>query len=123
MRWGVTLVLWVAGLLVCSLYLGPGVQAQSPGQTKAMNQRADTVIKQKKRFLTKVLREHGISCETDLDGMITHINAHGDWLAVRKLDVVPVPKENDKAGEVVGHEVFIYTDGEAMRLFSDSRVR
>lgn len=123
MKWTVGLILWFAVFFPCSLFLGPGVQAQSSGQIKAMNQRAETVIKQKNRFVTKVLREHGISCETDLEGMITGIYAHGDWLAVRKLDIVPVPKEDDEAGEVVGHEVFIYTDGETIRLFSESKVR
>ena len=123
MRWSVTLISWFAVLLVCSVYLGRGVQAQSPGQIKAMNQRADTVIKQKNRFVAKVLREHGISCESGLDGMNTGINAHGDWLPVRRVDIVPVPKEGGEGDEVVGHEVLIYTDGKTVRLFSGSRVR
>ena len=123
MRRRVTFIPWVTVFLLCSLFFGPRVQARLPGQIKAMNQRADTVIKQRNRFVTKVLREHGISCETDMNGMITRINAHGDWLPVRKLEIVPVPKKGGEADEVVGHEVFMYTDGETVRLFSDIRVR
>ena len=123
MRSRIAFVQWVGVFLLCSLLLAPRVQARSPGQIKAMNQRADTVIRQKNRFVTKVLQKHGISCETDINGMITRINTHGDWVPVRKLDIVPVPKEGGEADEVVGHEVLIYTYGETVRLFSDIKVR
>jgi len=88
-----------------------------------MNQRADTVINQKNRFVIKVFQQYGMSCETDINGMIIRINAHGDWVPVRKLDIVPVPKECGEADEVIGHEVLIYTDGETVRLFSEIKVR
>ena len=34
-----------------------------------------------------------------------------------------MPKKGGEADEVVGHEVFMYMDGETVRLFSDIRVR
>jgi hypothetical protein len=123
MRSRIAFVQWVTIFSLCSLLLAPRAEGRSPGQIKAMNQRADTVIRQKNQFMTKVLRKHGISCETDIKGMITRINAHGDWVAVRKLDIVPVPKEGGDADEVVGHEVLFYTDGETVRLYSDIKVR
>jgi hypothetical protein len=123
MRGRVTLFPWITVFLPCSLFLDAGLQARPPGQIKAMNERADTVIKQNNWFVTKVLCEHGISRETDSDGMITRINAHGDWLPVRRVDIVPAPKEGGEGDEVAGHEVLIYTDGETVRLFCDSRVR
>ena len=123
MKSRISFIQWVTVFLLCSLLLAPRVQARSAGQIKAMKQRADSVIKQKNRFVTKVLQKHGISCETDINGMITRINAHGDWVPVRKLDIVPVPKAGGEADEVVSHEVLIYTDGETVRLFSDIKVR
>jgi hypothetical protein len=123
MRSRITFIPWVMVFLLCFLFLAPRVQARSPCQTKAMNQRADTVIKQKNRFVIKVLQQYGMSCETDINGMITRMNAHGNWVPVRKLDIVSVPKEGDEADEVAGHELLIYTDGETVRLFSDSKVR
>ncbi|HUT69455.1 MAG TPA: hypothetical protein VMW89_02160 [Desulfatiglandales bacterium] len=123
MRSRIALIRWVRVFLLCSLFVAPMVHARSPGQIKAMNQRADTVINQKNRFVIKVLQQYGMSCETDINGMITRINAHGDWVPVRKLDIVPVPKEGGEADKVVGHEVLIYTDGETVRLFSEIKVR
>jgi hypothetical protein len=123
MRERVTFFPWITVFLPCALFLVAGLQARPPGQIKTMYERADTAIKQKNRFVTKLLREHGISRETDSDGMIPRINAPGDWLPVRRMDIVPVPKEGGEGDEVAGHEVLIYTDGETVRLFCDSRVR
>ena len=101
----------------------PVPQAKAQGQIRAMNERADTVSKRKNRFVARVLNQHGINYCVDKYGIVTMINFTGDWLKVVRIDVVPMVKKRAKVDEVVGHEVFIYTDKETVRLLSYLKVR
>lgn len=99
------------------------LHARSPGQIKAMKERAETVTKRKNRFVAKVLKQHDILYRVNRSGIVTHINATGEWLSVRRLDIVPMVRYGAEVDEVVGHEIFIYTDGETVRLLSYLKVR
>ena len=112
-----TLFLFSVFSLISSLH------ARSPGQIKAMEERAETVTKRKSRFVAKVLDQHNILYRVNKSGIVTHVNATGEWVAVRRLDILPMVRYGGDVDEVVGHEIFIYTDGETVRLLSYLKVR
>jgi len=98
-------------------------QAKSYGQFRAMKERADTVGKRKNRFVAKVLNQYGINYTVDRYGIVTSINVTGKWRNVTRIDVVPMVRKGPKIDEVIGHEVFIYTDKETVHLLSYLKVR
>jgi len=106
--------------IFCSI---PTPRAKAQGQIRAMRERADTVCKRKNRFVARVLNQYGISYYVDRYGIIIMINFTGDWLKVTRVDVVPMVKKSPKVDEVVGHEIFIYTDREIVHLLSYLKVR
>jgi len=101
----------------------PIPQAKAQGQVRAMKERADTVSKRKNRFVARVLNQSGISYTVDRYGIVTRINFTGDWLKVMRIDVVPMVRKSPVVDEVVGHEIFIYTDKETIHLLSYLKVR
>jgi len=106
--------------IFCSI---PTPQAKAQGQVRAMKERADTVSKRKNRFVARVLNQSGISYTVDRYGIVTRINFTGDWLKVMRIDVVPMVRKSSVVDEVVGHEIFIYTDKETIHLLSYLKVR
>jgi len=106
--------------IFCSV---PVSQAKSQGQIRAMKERADTVSKRKNRFVAKVLNQSGINYTIDRYGIVTRINVTGEWRNVTRTDVVPVVRKGPAEDEVIGHEIFIYTDKETVHLLSYLKVR
>ena len=106
--------------IFCSI---PASQAKAQGQVRAMKERADTVSKRKNRFVARVLNQSGISYTVDRYGIVTRINFTGDWLKVMRIDVVPMVRKSSVVDEVIGHEIFIYTDKETIHLLSYLKVR
>ena len=106
--------------IFCSI---PAPQAKAQGQIRALKERADTVSKRKNRFVARVLNQSGISYTVDRYGIVTRINFTGDWLKVMRIDVVPMVRKSPVVDEVVGHEIFIYTDKETIHLLSYLKVR
>lgn len=106
--------------IFCSI---PVPQAKAQGQIRALKERADTVSKRKNRFVARVLNQSGISYTVDRYGIVTRINFTGDWLKVMRIDVVPMVRKSPVVDEVVGHEIFIYTDKETIHLLSYLKVR
>jgi len=104
-------------------YSIPAPQAKAQGQIRALKERADTVSKRKNRFVARVLNQSGISYTVDRYGIVTRINFTGDWLKVMRIDVVPMVRKSSVVDEVVGHEIFIYTDKETIHLLSYLKVR
>lgn len=88
-----------------------------------MEERADTVSKRKNRFVTRILDQQRINYLVDRHGIITQISVTGNWLKVMRLDVVPMVKLGGRVDEVVGHEIFIYTEGETIRVLSILKAR
>jgi hypothetical protein len=106
--------------ILCSV---PVSHAKSPGQIRAMRERADTVSKRKNRFVARVLNQSRINYTIDRYGVVTSINVTGEWRNVTRIDVVPMVRRGNKIDEVIGHEVFIYTDKETVHLLSYLKVR
>ena len=97
--------------------------SKSPGQARALIERADTVSQRKNRFVSNVLSQYHIGYTLDRHGVVNRINVTGDWLPVTRIDVVPMIRKGPKIDEVIGHEVFIYTDRETVRLLSYLKAR
>jgi len=108
---------------LCIFYSAHLSQAKSPGQIRAMKERADTVSKRKNRFVSKVLKQYGINYTVDRYGIVTSINVTGEWRNVTRIDVVPIVRKGPKMDEVIGHEVFIYTYKETVHLLSYLKAR
>jgi len=106
--------------IFCSV---PVSQAKSPGQIRAMKERANTVSKRKNRFVAKVLNQYGINYTIDRYGIITRINVTGEWRNVTRIDVVPMVRKGPAVDKVIGHEIFIYTDKETVHFLSHLKVR
>jgi len=96
-------------------------QAKSQAQIRAMKERADTVSKRKNRFMAKVLNKSGINYISDRHGIVTRINFTGEWQNVESIDIVPI--KGPTVDEVIGPEIFIYTDKETPHLLSYLKVR
>ena len=110
-------------LFLCGLWFIPVPRVNAQGQIRAMQERADEVSKRKNRFVAMVLDHHNIGYFVDRHGTITRISVTGNWLEVMKLDVVPMVRQGAGIHEVIGHEVFIFTQRETLRLVSYLRVR
>ena len=106
--------------IFCSV---PVSHARSQAQIRAMKERAHAVSKRKNRFVTKVLNEFGINYTIDRYGIVTRINVTGKWRHVTRIDLVPMVRKGPTADEVIGHEIFIYTDKETVHLLSHRKVR
>ena len=109
--------------LLFIFFFVPVSQAKSPGQIRAMKERAGTVSKRKNRFVAKVLNQSGINYTIDRYGIVTRINVTGEWRNVTRIDVVPMVRKGPKIDEVIGHEVFIYTYKETVHLLSYLKAR
>ena len=97
--------------------------SKSPGQSRALSERADTVSQRKNRFVSNVLSQYDIGYTLDRHGVVNRINVTGDWRPVKRIDVVPMLRKGRKIDEVIGHEVFIYTDRETVHLLSYLKAR
>ncbi len=111
-------------LLLVALWSVPAPMVEAQDQTKALRQRADTVSKRRNKLVAAVLNQYDINYCVDRHGIVTQVNLTGEWLKVTRIDVVPITTKKDpNIDEVVGHEVFIYTDKETLHLQSYLKVR
>ncbi len=101
----------------------PSVPARSSGQVRALHKRAAVVSKRKNRFVARVLNQEGIKYCTDRHGIVTRVNPAGKWISVREVDVVPMVSKGADTERLVGHEIFIFTEGETIHLISNMEVK
>lgn len=91
---------------------------------RAKKERAKTVNLKKNRFVCQVLDEYKIAYRIDEIGTIQEVNLDGTWKPVQRIDVVPMTKHVSSGGsEVVGHEVYLFTSRETVRLYSNKPIR
>lgn len=112
--------------IVFSFFIGGFISAphaNAQGQARAMKERADTVSKRKNRFVAMVLKQSGIRYTIDRYGIVNRINFTGDWRKVMRIDVVPMVRKGPGGDEVIGHEIFLFTDKETVHLLSYLKVR
>jgi len=109
----------IAFLLCASLFIAiPQAAAKTPGQLRAMEQRAVTVTRMKNDFVIRVLDYHHIPYELTSDGVVGRLNLRGQWVDVNRIEIVPVTSGNSDDFRVTGHELFFYTKGQILHLVS-----
>lgn len=113
----------IFGAILFSLIPASPALSKSPGQVRALIERGDTVSQRKNRFVATVLNQHGIGYTLDRHGVVNRINFTGDWIPVARIDVVPMLRKGPEIDEVIGHEVYIYTHRETVRLVSYLKAR
>lgn len=107
-------------LVVCL----PAVHAQEYGKVRALQQRAEYVIKLKNDFVARVLTTYNVPYGLNAQGVVVRINMDGQWLAVNTIEIVPVLKEaSDRRQQVAGHELLFYTANGILDLVSELTIR
>jgi hypothetical protein len=101
----------------------PQASAQNYGQIRALKRRADTVTHQKNSFVARVLSSYKIPCQVTEQGIVARLQIENRWYDVNQIDIVPVMREVDGGYQVVGHEIFFYTEGEILHLVSAMNIR
>ncbi len=110
--------------LILLFVSSPVGQAQEYGKIRALQQRADYIIKQRNNFVTRVLNSYAIPYERNAEGVVVRINMNGQWLDVTSIEIVPVLKEAaDKQQHVAAHEIFFYTANDILDLVSELIIR
>jgi hypothetical protein len=98
--------------------------AQEYGKIRAMQQRADQVVRMKNDFVVRVLTSYAIPHERNAQGIVTRINMEGRWLNVEAIDIVPVTGEAaDKRQLLAYHELLFRTNEGVLDLLSDLAIR
>ena len=113
-------------LLVLVLFLVclPALYAQEYGKVRALQQRADYVIKLRNDFVARVLTSYNIPHERNDRGVVVRINMDGRWLDVTAIEIVPVLRETaDKHQQVSAHELLFYTADGILDLNSELTIR
>ena len=92
--------------------------AQNYGQIRALKRRADTVTRQKNDFVVRVLHSYDIPHQVTAQGIVARLHIENRWYDVNQIEIVPVTREVDGGYQVIAHEIFFYTEGEILHLFS-----
>ncbi len=115
--------IYVLALIPLFVFL-PAVDAQEYGQIRALQQRAEQVIKQKNDFISRVLTSYAVAHERNVSGAVVRINSDGKWQDVTAIEIVPVLKETaDKRQQVIAHELLFYTANGVLDLVSETTIR
>lgn len=117
----------MAVAILLLLGFSPGLEARracAQANERAKKERAKTVNLRKNRFVCQVLDEYKITYRLDDAGTIMEVNLDGTWNQVQRIDVVPMTKYvKSGRNEVVGHEVYLFTLKETVRLYSSTPIR
>jgi|GEM_PF-644190 hypothetical protein len=117
---------WTAILLTLMLTLTFSVapsQSQSPGQLRALKERAIKITKMKNDFVLRVLKSYDLDYRLTKEGIVAQLNLDGKWIAVNQIDIIPIAVEDPTSLRVKGHQIFFYTDTQILNLVSDAVVR
>ena len=110
-------------LLALFVWVLPQASAQNYGQIRALKRRADTVTHQKNSFVARVLSSYKIPCQITEQGIVARLHIENRWYDVNQIEIVPVIREVDGGYQVVGHEIFFFTEGEILHLVSAVIIR
>jgi hypothetical protein len=93
------------------------------GQLRALKRRAATVVLQKNDFVARVLNSHRIAYQRNKEGVVVRLQIGSKWLEVNRIEIVPMLRQGESDLDVVGHEIFFYTEGEILHLVSALTIR
>jgi hypothetical protein len=77
----------------------------------------------KNDFVIKVLLAKGIPHWVDERGIVVRIQVGGKWLAVDKIEIIPVLRNDGQGLGVAAHEIYFTTKGGIYRLVSPIAIR
>ncbi|MFZ5563530.1 MAG: hypothetical protein ACOZBW_05710 [Thermodesulfobacteriota bacterium] len=100
------------------------LHAQEFGKIRALQQRADTVVRQKNGFVARVLASYGIPHQVNEQGVVVRIQVDNRWYDVTAIEIVPLLKEG--AGtprQVTAHELYFFTAEGVLDLISELTIR
>ncbi len=98
-------------------------EAESPGQERAMKQRAAKVTQMKNKYVTRVLEFNNIPYQLTSDDIVVRLKIQGKWVEVSRIEIVPVATEDGNDLRVTGHELFFYTKDQILHLVSSLIIR
>ena len=101
----------------------PQTAAKSPGQLRAMKQRAAKVTQMKNKYVTRVLDYNNIPYQLTSDSIVGRLKLQGKWVEVSRIEIVPVANEAGTDLRVTGHELFFYTEDQILHLVSSLIIR
>ncbi len=101
----------------------PQTAAKTPGQLRAMKQRAAKVTRMKNQYVTRVLEYNSIPYQLTSDGIVGRLKIQGQWVEVNRIEIVPVSNEDGNDFRVTGHELFFYTKDQILHLVSSLIIR
>ena len=101
----------------------PHASTETYGQLRALKRRAATVTRQKNDFVARVLHSYNIPYQRTKEGVVARLRIGTDWLDVNRIEIVPMVREGEYGLQVMGHEIFFYTEGEILHLISALTIR
>jgi hypothetical protein len=102
----------------------PAAHAQEYGKIRALNERAAHIIGLRNDFVSQVLSSYTIPYERNEQGAVVSIKMDGEWLAVSRVEIVPVMRESpERKRQVIAHELLFYTARGLLYLDSELSVR
>ena len=119
--WGLAVIIASAILMAPLHALGAG--AGQSGLIRAQEQRVADVVRMKNDFVRRLLEKNGIPYRLDRTGIVIQLQIDGRWQPVKKTEIVPVVRDDDRGVQIVSHEIYFYTGSEIYRLVSDLTVR
>jgi len=118
-----TLVLSAIIFLAAFAAAPPWAFTETYGQLRALKRRAATVTRQKNDFVARVLHSYNIPYQLTKVGVVARLQIGADWLDVNRIEIVPLVQEGEYGLQVMGHEIFFYTEGEILHLVSALTIR
>jgi len=101
----------------------PLLSTETCGQLRALERRAATVTRQKNDFVARVLHSYNIPYQRTEQGVVVRLRIGANWLDVNRIEIVPLVQEGEHGLQVMGHEIFFYTEGEILHLVSALTIR
>jgi hypothetical protein len=80
-------------------------------------------VLQKNDFVARVLNSHKIAYQRNEEGVVIRLQVGSNWLDVNRIEIVPMLRQGESGLDVVGHEIFFYTEGEILHLVSALTIR
>jgi hypothetical protein len=101
----------------------PWASSETYGHLRALKRRAATVMRQKNDFVARVLHSYNIPYQLTEQGVVARLQLGANWLDVNRIEIVPLVREGEHGLQVMGHEIFFYTEGDILHLVSSLTIR
>jgi hypothetical protein len=118
-----SLVLSAIILLAAFASAPPLAYGEYYGRLRALKHRAGIVMRQKNDFVARVLHSYKIPHKLTDQGVVAQLQIGTKWQDVNRIEIVPLVREGESGLQVMGHQIFFYTEGEILHLVSALTIR